>query len=239
MADIFSPVETDDNQIDNPLEVLVGEGKKFADVSALAKAKLEADNFIKQIERENAELRAKVSSQATVDEIMTQIKTLAPRPAPVEPHNEPPKANPATPEELEQVVASLLEKRTAADRISKNRQTVEEKVLEKWGSDAQININKKAKELNVSVDYLQKVASDSPSVFFRLVGLDQTPAPVAPVVAPRSNQQISPQPTGGEKRTQAYYNGLKSRDFKTYISPKVQNQMMKDALQLGEGFFDV
>lgn len=241
MDNMFTPVETDQSDA-NPLEAIA---QKFGvqvtpETEKIIRAKAEADTFIRQIQRENEELRGKVSSQATVDEIMTQIKAFAPKPTAL---NEPPQApqtsSPATPDELEQVVTSLLEKKRNEDRIKSNREAVEAKVLERWGSDAQLNLNKKAKELNVSLDYLQKIALDSPSAFFALVGLNQTQATPAPVVAPRSFNQPPSQNLGGDKRTRAYYNQLKAKDFTTYISPKVQNQMMKDALQLGEAFFDV
>jgi hypothetical protein len=241
MDNMFTPVDADQHD-DNPLEAIA---QKFGvaitpETEKIIRSKADADTYIRQIQRENEELRGKVSSQATVDEIMTQIKAFAPKPtATNEPSQVPQTPSPATPDELESIVSSLLEKKRTEERVRSNQESVKDKLLERWGSDAQNNLNKKAKELNVSLDYLQKIALDSPSAFFALVGLNQTVATPAPVVAPRSHNQMSVQPTGGEKRTQGFYNQLKAKDFKTYISPKVQNQMMKDALTMGESFFDV
>lgn len=230
MSDIFTPVELETQEIDNPLEALVGEGKKFADANALAKAKLESDNFIKQLEREAAELRKEVSSKATMDEIMTQIRQLAPKtvddrqpPAPVTPSAH-------TPDELETVVARLLEQRKNEDKVSHNRSSVEAKIAEKWGADAQIQMNKKAKELGVELSYLQKVALESPSAFFRLVGLDSTTIQAGPVVAPRSGMN-SPQHQDPTVRDEKYWEGMKARNPTEYFSPKATNLRYKDAFR--------
>ena len=54
---------------------VVGEGKRFRDAEALAKAKLEADTHIKRIEEENAELRKKNGSMATnYDAILAKLE---------------------------------------------------------------------------------------------------------------------------------------------------------------------
>lgn len=239
MDNLFAPVDIQTNDDDN-LEAVA---QKFGVVvtpenEKLVRAKKEADNFIEQLKREADELRKEVSSKQTIDEIMTQIRALSPKPVQVEPHIEPPKATPASPEELETVVAKLLERRSSEDRVKSNRQLVEEKVLEKWGADAQVNINKKAKELGVTVDHLQKIALDTPSLFFRLTGLDSAPAQAAPLVAPRSTQRVPDAPGSDGKRTKAYYDALKLRNPTEYFSAKVRQQMMKDALAVGEAFFD-
>jgi hypothetical protein len=236
MSDIFTPVEIQTNEIDNPLEYLVGEGKKFADVAALAKAKLESDSFIDQLKREAAELRQEVSSKATMDEIMTQIRQLAPKPV----EGQPPET-PAVPsqnqDDLETVVARLLEQRKNEDRVSHNRSSVEAKIAEKWGADAQIQMNKKAKELGVELSYLQKIATESPSAFFRLVGLDQSPVQAQPVIAPRSGM-APPQTQGEGVRNDKYWQALKARNPNEYFSKKSMDQRYKDAMAQGASFYE-
>lgn len=239
MADIFAPVPTDLVETD-PLKIYAskfGDGTNI-DVAKLAHAKYESDSFIDTLKRENEEMRKEVSSKATIDEIMTQIRNLAPKPSQVEPLQTPPNPNPATPEDIEKTVAALLEQRSVKDRAEANRRSVEEKVLAKWGVDAQININRKAKELGVTVEHLQKIALETPTVFFALTGLDKEPQTPAPIVAPRS-RELSPAPQSqtGE-RTRAYYVALKQREPTKYFSKEIRQQEMKDALALGERFFD-
>lgn len=241
MSDIFTPVDVQTNDSTDPLMELVGEGKKYATPADLAKAKKEADSFIEQIKRENAELRERVSSQATVDEIMTQIKQLSPKPSqPVEPDNQPRQPASATPDDISKLVTDLLNQAKTKEKVQTNASVVEQKLLEKFGNtaDAQIAINKKAKELGVAVDFLQKTALESPSAFFELIGLNRTVQAPAPVQAPVTRGGFTPPPAPtGDRRNQAYYDALKARDFKAYIDPKTQNQMMKDALQQGEAFY--
>lgn len=239
MADIFAPVPVDLQETD-PLKIYAekfGDGQNI-DVAKLAKAKLESDNFIRQLEAEAQEARKELAQKATIDEILTQIRSAA-QPAPVvKPDNQPQNPAPASPEEVETLVAKMFEKRKSEDRVNSNRQLVEEKVLAKWGADAQININKKAKELGVTVEHLQKIALETPTVFFALTGLDKDVQTPVPPPAPRSRDNgPQPAPTGGE-RTEKWYKELKQRNPTEYFSAKVRQQQMADALKLGERFFD-
>lgn len=235
MSEIFTPIEIPTSEIDNPLEALVGPGKKFADTAALAKSKLEADSFIEQIKRENEELRREVSSKATMDEIMTQIRQFAPKPVESQQPLAPVVPSAQTPDELKTLVSQMLDQKKGEEKLSQNRKAVEDKIAEKWGSDAQLQMNKKAKELGVDLSYLQKVALESPSVFFRLVGLDAQPNQAGPVVAPRSG--FTPEsPTGTEVRNSKWYDSLKARDPKSYFSSKMMNQRYKDQMAQGEAF---
>lgn len=239
MDNLFAPIDVQTKDEDN----LDSIAQKFGVTATpenekLLRAKKEADTFIEQLKREADEMRKEVSSKATIDEIMTQIRALSPRPPQVEQPQTPPNANTATPEELETVVAKLLEKRTTEDRVKSNRQLVEEKLAEKWGADAQVNLNRKAKELGVTVDHLKSLALESPSVLFAALGFNSATTQVAPPVAPRSTQRLPETPGSDGKRTRAFYQALKQRNPNEYFSPKIRQQEMKDALALGESFFD-
>lgn len=62
-------------EADSTIANLVGEGKKFADHEALAKAKLASDEHIARIEKENAELRKKIESSASnYDAILEKLE---------------------------------------------------------------------------------------------------------------------------------------------------------------------
>lgn len=238
MSDIFTPVDVTPDNLDPKAELAkkFGDGTQI-DLDKLAAAKIESDNFIAQIQRENAELRKEVSSKATIDEIMTQIRSIGNQPPVSQQQPQAPQSPGTGPEELETVVSTLLARRQAEEKARVNREIVEQKVLEKWGADAQLNLNKKAKELNVSLDYLQRIAVENPSVFFTLTGLNtvQAPAPVSP--APRSSNQ-PPAPTGAERRTESYYQRLKATNPTEYFKKSTQTQYYKDAMALGNEFFD-
>lgn len=233
MSDIFAPIEVQTTDVENPFDNLVGEGKKFATKDDLAKAKIASDAFIEQLKREAAELREQVKSQQTMDEILTKIRS-ASAPTPPATPAEPPA--PTAQPDIKETVASLFKEQEAQRQIQNNQQVVEAKLREKWGADAQVNLNQKAKELGVAPSYLLSIAQQSPSLFFATLGIDQK-ASTQTLPAPRTSVQ-TPQPQSGE-RTKSHYDRLKATNPTEYFSPKVQNQMMKDAMKMREAFFDV
>lgn len=232
---VFDSTETTP-PVENPFEHLVGEGRKYSDPQALAKAKMEADAFIEQLKKEQAELRQQLGEKATIDEIMTQIKAIN---KPQE--NRPPEAPSIpdqaglTPEQLEKIFTENYQKQKAQERLEANREKVERTLTEKFGSDASMKIAEKARELNVPTTYLQQIGLDSPEALFRMLGLNNvtaTPSRSAP-----ASRHSAPPPGSGE-RDQSYYERLKATNPTEYFTPKIQNQMMKDAIRLRDSFYN-
>lgn len=223
MSDIFTNVEV--TNVDAKLDDLVGEGKRFADANALLKGKLEADAFIQRLQAEAEEMRKQIGKAQTLDEIMTQIKAANPTPpVPAQPLTTPEKPD-ADPAKLTEIVSDLFAKRDAEARIKANRDLVEKTLREKWGADANLNLNKRASELGVTVDYLRTVANDSPAALFEILGVNRQAAPAPTPAAPRG-VHVPPSQVNG--RDQAFYENLKRTNPSEYFSPKVQNQMYKD-----------
>lgn len=83
LGEVFTPeITVSDPVLDNKavqdvqptssyLEMLVGEGKKFADVETLAKAKLDADLHIKKLEEE---AKAKIAKETNYDLILAKLE---------------------------------------------------------------------------------------------------------------------------------------------------------------------
>ena len=67
---LFDPTTIDPATIENPLETLVGEGKKFKDADALARAAIEKDRFILQLQAENAQMRTSLKGEQKIDEFL-------------------------------------------------------------------------------------------------------------------------------------------------------------------------
>lgn len=202
MSDIFAPTDTDPVIPENAYETLVGEDKKYKDNESLAKSKLHSDRHIAILEKELAELREANQKATTLEEVKTQILSQI-KPTEVPPSH--PDAQPddqpdakVTDSDLEAKIAALLVKKEAEAQAGMNRKKVQDTLRDKFGSDAQLVLNQKAQELGVSLDYLAGVANDSPSAFFRLVGVDvsqPTPTPSAPrsttSVAPANNSRVA------------------------------------------------
>lgn len=233
MSDIFTPVDEDQVIAENSYERLVGEGKKFKDNEALARSKEESDRFIARLQAELEEAREATRKSLTLEEVQTKILEAVKTPvAPPQPPETPPAKTGE--DSIENIVSSLLEKKESERLAKTNREKVTEALRQKFGNDVQLHLNQKAKELNLPLDYLAKVANDSPAAFFRLIGLENTaPTPTAP--APRSSVS-SPAPAQSGVRNKAYYDKLKATDPVKYFSQEVRMQQYKDMTALGDNY---
>lgn len=236
MDELFKPADIQTPDVENPLEALVGPDKKYKTVEDLAKAALEKDRFIGQLQNETAELRKEVTGKQTIDEIMTQIRSLS-KPE-VQPNQQPQAPEKTDADSIAELVAKLLDQKESEKRTSGNEQLVSQTLQEKFGADAQLHLTKKAKELNVSLDYLKSVAKSAPAAFFRLIGIEENQKPHQAVPITVRPGSIQPTPQGADVRNKAHYDKIKAQNPAEYFSPKIQNQMYKDAMKLGESFFN-
>lgn len=229
MDDIFNPSDDTTDIPENAYEVLVGEGKKFRDNEALAKSTFHKDSFINQLQRENAELRQAQQKAMTIEEIKTMILAAKPSQEVQTPPNGQPPVTPPAPTtqetDLEALVATLLEKKESESKAKTNREKVTETLKEKFGADSQMILNQKAKELNLSLEYLSKIANDSPNAFFRLIGVD-TQVHTPQTAAPRSTTSV---PLTDNSR-QAYWENMKKSNPGEYFSQKNMMQRYKEAM---------
>lgn len=237
MNDLFKsdPTQTEEITLES-LKIKFGDGENF-DVDKLAMSKLESDKFIKQLQRENEELRGEVSSKVTMDALLTEVRKLKEPGSGHTAVTNPPANEPKNNSEVEQLVSSILEKRNSIATREANERLVTERLENEWGADVRLNLNKKAKELGVRTENLYELAIGNPSVFFAAIGLKEKQ--VAPASSmPRSTVNTQGTVGGPEVRNKAYYDSIKAKDKTLYFSKKMQNQMMKDAIQLGEKFFE-
>lgn len=232
MDDIFTPSDTDQAVPENALEALVGEGKKFKDLESLAKGKVQSDNYIKQLERELAEIREANQKAMTLEEVKTAILSQIKPPQteivtpPAQPEQQP--VAPVNDSDLEAKIAELMAKKEAEAKSTSNRMKVQETLKERFGPDAQMILNQKAKELGVTLDYLAGIANNSPTAFFKLVGLDSTSTPPTPG-APRSTESISPQANSRK----AYWDNMKKNNPNEYFS-KANTMLRHKEMMRGE-----
>ena len=220
------------------LAELVGEGKKFKDIAALAEGKWHADTTIETLKAELTALKAQAASGANVDTLLAEIKKLSNKEGTdtgsgqtttTEQTN-------STPVNIEEVVLNTLKRTKAEETVNTNRNTVISKMNEVWGKDASTKLQEIAGELNVSTEYLRGVADQSPNVFFQLTGLNQDRSVPSGTTVPTST--VRPGINGAKDRTMAWYRELKKTNPASYKSNDIQIQMHKDALRLGEAFFD-
>lgn len=237
--------DSDEQQSSNPLDILVGEGKKYRTQEDLAKAYMHADVAIQQRNRELAEARER--EQRLQEELKVRLDTQEildranrhqePVKAP-EPHQDKDVETPK--EDLAVRIKEVLEAERRETRVQTNRAQVESTLLSKFGDKVTADeyVRQRATELGVSTEFLSSVALQSPETFYATIGLkDATPKTITP---PPSRSDVNTQSfnQGGVKpNTYAYYENMRRTDHKTWSSPRVQMQIHKDALAAGDAFY--
>lgn len=232
MSELFQQIDTSTPDESALMEALVS---RFGDGDErLKKAKLESDRHIAKIEAENAQLRQKVTSQSSLDEIMTQIKSMNNKE--VQPQINPPAQQPVKPDEdsVKSLLESMLAERDAKSKINQAKAMVEQEMVKRFGADAQLHVNKKAQELGLPVSQLADLALSMPSAFLKLFDTPKTEVPQPPSL--RNRQEIQPSISG--QRDYAFYQKLKTQNPTEYFSSKIQNQMYSDAMKMGESFYN-
>lgn len=222
---------------------LVGEGRKFNDVEALAKGKLEADKFIEQMKQENAALKADLEKQAYRLGVNDHLKEQAS--ASTADLSDPNYNNSGTSDEantqlgsseanIESLVEQTLRKREQKNVADSNIALVEAELEKAYGTEAAATVRQKSEELGLPLEELQGMAAKSPSAFMQLMG---KPAPKAnPLVQGSIRTEGSTMQASSEKDF-GYYQRLRRENSSLYYKPSTQRQMMADADRLGDNFY--
>lgn len=221
----------------NPVEALVGEGKKYKTVDDLAASRIEADNFIEQLKRENAELRQRPVVDRT-QEILDRMEAL--RNEPVTQIQPQPVVTERTEVKglSEEDVLRLMDERSKKARGDANVNLVKQELQKKYGDKYPQALKSMAEKNGLGTKFLDQMAAESPQALLNLMGSEKHETlftPPVSVVQP-GNEKFTP--TSGNPRTEAYYENLKITDRKLYNSKPVQDQMMKDAIALNMAFYD-
>lgn len=213
----------DENQ--DFLAELVGEGKKFADVQALAKGKAAADAHITSLERSLSELREDLKNRGTTQDLLDAIKALK-----NEPPASPPPANHADPEVVgkpgltEDDIERLLAQREEKSRKAANLNTAVSKLKEQYGNQYTVEVQKKAAELGVTTAYMQNLAETSPQLFAQLFPARQKSNDVfsAPPQGQRSSVSTA---FGGTGEKYSDFDKIRKSDPHKYHTPAFQQSL--------------
>lgn len=219
---VTTPVVTE--PVTPVLDSLVGEGKKFTSVEALAQGKTEADNFIIKLQEEQAELRVELDKRLSAQEALAEIQKKTET------------SNENTSQQSEADVSDLVRKTvlelSAEEQAKKNVFEADAVLAEKYGDKRGDVVKQKALELGVEVSFLEEAAAKSPSAFLGMIG-ESVPAklPQANVSQGSVNTDALAQiNTGVKEDTYQFFNELRRRDPKAYFKPETQNKMLKLAV---------
>ncbi len=231
MSNIFDVVNdedvvTIDENVDYVAE-LVGDGKKFKDLAALARGKAEADKYIELQNRKLDQLKQELNTRTSLEGFLEKMKTPQEHqpPQPVAPPSDAPVM--LDDSMLEAKLAALLEKKSAESKQETNYNKVVDVLVSQYGDQANLVINHKAKEVGMTPQELKSLASRSPEAFFRLTAISTDAHQGSGSPVPRSGLNTIGN-TGSTVRNAAFYEKMKLTDPKKYNDPKTASEMMKD-----------
>lgn len=234
-----TPPQTDPNK--NYLEELVGEGKKFKDPESLARGKYEADSYINiltrqldQMRDDYKNLRKDVEARATLEDLLKQIKPQNNETTPPVTDNKP--QTQPDPKDLESLVSNKIQEHEATRKYQENLNSVRDRLKERLGSNYREAVKEQIENLGLTEDYFNDLARKSPKTLFKVLGIDEAPQQQPFTAPPRSNSTFTPK--GPQKRTWNYYQELKKTNPDLFLDPRINVQMQKDAIALGDEFMD-
>ena len=224
-------------------KLVEAKGENWGDPEVLAKGKLEADGYIKNLEEQLTQMREDLKKQDYKDQVIEHLQTQAAGTTdakPEGPNNNNGSADDQnttasmSEEDLKSLVEKTLTQREKDSLVSQNLSFVEQELEKAFGTEAVDVVKKKAAELGMSMDRLKDIAAESPNAFLTLVGEKPKNAFNPMVQGSVRTEGVNMQTTAD--RNWAYYQNLRRTDSHTYYTPKVQQQLMEDKMRLGESF---
>lgn len=249
--------QNDQIQIDpniDPLEELTKPGGKFdktkyqseADMyKDIAKSKLMADQYIDHMKARQDELRQDYVSLREQYNAGPKLQELIDQYSATRQNNNQGITPPADdvkpvsfdPKDIEALLEQKLTAREQQKLEEANFKTVESKLTEHFGPQYQGALKQQIDQLGLDTNFVNELARKHPQVLFRTLGLD-APKQDSSFQTPIQSSQRRDPFGNSEKRTNAYYQKLRKSDPVAYRSPKIQDQMFKDMVALGEAFED-
>lgn len=231
----------------NYYEELVGDDKKYKDDAALARSKVEGDNHISQLERELRGIRDELKSRVDMETLVTELKELSTKDVTLEddPSNvenqtqqETVKTE-QTPEQIEQLVNSLVEKREETNLLKRNLSEVTEKLSTLWGTNAEKAWIELREELNMSETELRDFASNKPQAVLKLAGTSEQKAQVADdsLFSTGNIQSTSFANVNTGVKNFAYYERIRKSDPVKYWEKEMQKEIHAEAIKQQESFY--
>jgi hypothetical protein len=241
LADPFSNEQiVDDTPEDITLDTLVGENQKYRTPDDLAKAYSHADAAINAAKARIAELEA--ADRVKTDLLEARLKNQSTPSDPparqdtnLNPRDPDPAAKVETPD-INKLVRDELANASEEKRRADNINAAAEAMNDHYGSPAKAQeaIQRRARELNVSVEWLRDAASQSAPAFLATMGLTGERPRATPGVSNEVN--LTNANRGGMKNFK-YYDDIRKKSPKVYYSGEMQRQMFEARRELGDKFF--
>ncbi len=227
------------------LNEFVGEGKKYKDENALAKAYANADITIElfkkrmdEVNAENARLLEESRAQAKLQDLIDRLEKSPSAKNDDLDTDENDQKPVFDPRQIEDLVSKKIQETEAQKKAQSNYNTVESKLKERFGNNYSNILKERANELGLSLEDVNSLAMKSPTAFFNTMGLNESKQidTFSPPASSRRSDNFGP--TRNQKRTWSYYQEMKKTNPKMYFDPKIANQMIADMASLGDEFKD-
>ena len=153
-------------EIPTEAQDLVGEGKKYSSAEEALRSVPHAQQHIKTLEEEMAQLKEELSKRKTTQELLDEIKSGV---QPVEKTTQEVGLNQ---DNIMELVNQTLKQNEQKKTAQANASQVASKFSEKYGSNAETVYNSLAKDLNLTPQKLNELAATSPNLVLRLADLE-------------------------------------------------------------------
>jgi len=173
-----------------PTEALdvIGEGKKYKNVDDALRSVPHAQEHIKTLETEMAELKEELAKRKTTEELLDEVKSGF-QPSPTT------EASEINQDRIMELVNQGIQQRDKAAKAQANADQVAAKFTSQYGDKAQDAYNQLAKEAGLTTEQLNNLAATSPNVVLKLSGLEKTPQPVMTSSSSVNTEALKQQPT--------------------------------------------
>ncbi len=196
----------------------------------------EKDEFIESLKRQTAELREdlakRVDAEKALEDLRNELKSMREQSKTASQGGTQASA-------LSEVDIRTLVQKTITDTESlrskeQNVKTANDELVSHYGGDtkkASEEVQKRAKDLGVSVQFLKDAAAQSPTAFIRLMEIESKGEDSSTFVQSSVNSEGVGKETKRvlKEGTYEYFRDLHKTNPKLYFSPSVQQQIMKSA----------
>lgn len=153
-------------EIPTEAQDLVGEGKKYSTAEEALRSVPHAQEHIKTLEAEMAQMKEELSKRKTTQELLDELKSG------VQPVANTTQETGLNQDTIMELVNNTLKQNEQKKTAQANASQVANKFTEKYGSNAETVYNSLAKDLNLTPQKLNELAASSPNLVLRLADLE-------------------------------------------------------------------
>lgn len=151
-----------------------------------------AQNHIATLEKELQELREKLATSKTAEEILENFKSSE--------KNEKPSTPTVDLSQIESLLEQKLNQKEKQRIVQENISSVMDTITKVYGDKANEVFKKAAQDAGLPISEMNRLAASSPNAVFKLIGLDQKPT----MVPARSSSSINTESLASQQQPQVH-----------------------------------